>query len=369
MVREISLEELRGLLTQMPLMVEMHPLTLAFLPEEVVVFDQPQSLIVALDTPELQPLCPMLTLKIEPSLAHRLPALLCLHDPLTTELNTVFLKRYPLIHSLMLLQSQVSEEILRQIEGDVAILILVDGLSFADYRRYAPKKWLSYGRPILVDGVSVTDQGMLRIIGSPPLAYRLFDYGFRRLIGFTYWEREKDPLTDRLFNGFGDRVYKVRSIEQILEILEQKDLRETFVQIIYAGTDQVAHWHRERPDIAHIVQELFQNVDALVNLVHRKGLSGTLDVISDHGILWSYEHRLIEYEMGSNEPPRYYEHARQSDYVLNVEFEGREFALLAYPYLRRSLRANEWGVHGGLSFEESIVPWIHHPLRGGKEDE
>jgi hypothetical protein len=44
--------------------------------------------------------------------------------------------------------------------------------------------------------------------------------------------------------------------------------------------------------------------------------------------------------------------------VLNVEFEGKEFALLEYPYLRRDLRANEWGVHGGLSFEESVVPLL-----------
>lgn len=369
MIREISLEALRELLTQMPLMVEMHPLTLAFLPEEVVVFERPQDLIAALDTPEPQPLRPMLTLEVDHSLVYRLPAFRCLHDPFTTELNTVLLKRYRLVRSLMLLQSQVSGEILQQIEGDVAILMLVDGLSFADYRRYAPQKWLTYGQPILVDGASVTDQGMLRIIGSPPLAYRLFDYGFRRFLGFTYWEREKDLLTDRLFTGFGDRVYKVRSLEQILEILELGDLKETFVQIVCAGTDQVAHRHRERPNVAHIVREFFQNVDTLVNLVQRKGLSGTLDIISDHGILWSYEHRLTEYEMSSSEHPRYYEHARQSDYVLNVEFERREFALLAYPYIRRPLRANEWGVHGGLSFEESVVPWIHYSISGGESHE
>jgi hypothetical protein len=41
-----------------------------------------------------------------------------------------------------------------------------------------------------------------------------------------------------------------------------------------------------------------------------------------------------------------------------VEFAGRAFTLLNYPYLRRRLRANEWGVHGGLSFEESIVPLL-----------
>lgn len=364
MIREISLEELKSLLTQMPLMVEMNPLSLAFLPEEVRVFHQVRDLIAYLDAPDPQPSQPMLALQVEPSLAYRLPAFRCPYDPLTTDLNRVLLRRYPLIRSLILLQSQVSGEILRQIEGDVAILMLVDGLSYADYKRYAPQEWRFRGQPVLVDGASVTDQGMLRTIGLPPLAYRLFERGFRCFLGFTYWEREQNPLTDRLFAGFGDRVHRVRSLEQVIEILEKEDLRDAFVQIVHVGTDQVAHQHRERPDVAHIVQEIFRDATALVSLVRRRGLTGTLDITSDHGILWAYEHQLTEYEFSSTGSPRYYEHARQSDRVLNVEFEGKEFALLVYPYLRRSLRASEWGVHGGLSFEESVVPWIHYFIGG-----
>jgi hypothetical protein len=53
--------------------------------------------------------------------------------------------------------------------------------------------------------------------------------------------------------------------------------------------------------------------------------------------------------------------------LLNVTFREREFALLAYPFLRRPLRANEWGVHGGLSFEESVVPWILYPIAGARQ--
>lgn len=361
MIQEITLEELKRLLAQMPLMVEMNPLTLAFLPEEVRIFRQVRDLIASLDTPDPQPSQPMLTLQVESSWAYRLPAFRCSYDPLTTDLNKVLLKRYPLIQSLMLLQSRISEEILLHVQGDVVILMLVDGLSYADYRRYAPQEWLPYGQPVLVDGVSVTDQGMLRTIGSPPLAHRLFDHGFRCFLGFTYWEREQDPLTDRLFVGFGNRVHKVRSLEQVLDILEQEDLRGAFVQIVRSGADQVAHRHREQPDIASIVQEVFRDALRLVNVVQRKGLSGTLDILSDHGILWAHEHSLVEFELDlKTEHPRHCEHPRRSEYFLITEFEGKEFALLAYPYLRRPLRANEWGVHGGLSFEESVVPWIHY---------
>lgn len=363
MIEEVTLEKLKSLLNYTPLMVEMHPLSLAFLPEEMVVFRQARELIVYLDMPNPQPSQPVLALQIDPSLCYRLPAFRCSHDPFTTELNRVLLKRYSYIQTCLLLQSQIAEEILQRIEGEVAILMLVDGLSYADYKRYAPQEWLPYGQPVLVDGVSVTEHGMLRVIGSPPLAHRLFNRGFRRLLGFSYWEREQEPLTQRLFAGFGDRVYKVRSLDLVLDVLERENLRDTFIQIIRSGADQLAHQHRERPNVAHTVEEVFRDALKLVNLVRRKGLTGTLDIVSDHGILWAHEHQLIEYELSSAKPPRYYEHARREDCVLNVEFEGKEFALLAYPYIRRQLRANEWGVHGGLSFEESIVPWIHYPIK------
>jgi hypothetical protein len=50
---------------------------------------------------------------------------------------------------------------------------------------------------------------------------------------------------------------------------------------------------------------------------------------------------------------------------LTVEFDGKEFAMLEYPYLRRDLRTNEWGVHGGLSFEESVVPLFSYHVKKG----
>jgi hypothetical protein len=361
-MQKIDLESLWGMLRQMPVMAEIHPLSLAFLPKEVGVFRDTWELIAQLDSPEPQPTRPMLSTQIKTELQHRLPAVYCNHDPLTTELNRVFLKRYKFIQAHMLCQSQIVNEIMKRADGDAVVLLLVDGLSYADIKQYAPQ-WLKKATPVLVDGISVTDQGMLRIVGHPPLVQRLFDAGFRRTFGFTYWERAKEPLTNRIFKGFGDRMHRVRSFEEVLGILKDLDMHDTFVQIVRTGLDSVAHQQREMPNVEAIVNDILKDFERLAQLFEQKKISATLHLISDHGILWVSEHNLQLYEFSYTEHPRYYEHAKQGEHVLNVQFEGKEFALLAYPFLRREPRANEWGVHGGLSFEESVVPWLVHHVK------
>jgi len=357
---ETDLTGLENMLRQMPIMAEMQRLSLVFLPDDVRKFARAWDVAVELDTPKPLLPEPMIALEIEPALRHRLPVVRCTHDPLTTELNRVLLKRYELIATSMLRQSQVTDKIAPCADAESVVLMLVDGLSYADLKRYA-NQWLSHTTPVLVDGVSNTEQGMLRNIGRPALAQRLFDIGFRNCIGFTYWERAEEPITDRLFTGFGDRVHKVKSFDEALTRLEQKcdnELRGIFIQIVRAGLDNVAHRQREIPNIAACVTEIMTDFERLASFFERRKVATQLYLLADHGILWAQEHNLQVYEFSTAEHPRYYEHARHSEYVLTVEFEGKEFALLDYPYLRRELRANEWGVHGGLSFEESIVPFV-----------
>lgn len=356
-MRGVDLKELQDLLRQMPVMAEAHPLSLAFLPDEVRVFDNAWQMAAELDMPTPQPTKPMLATHIEPALQHRLPSVRCSHDPLTTELNRVLLKRYGFIKQRMLCQSRVADEIVHRADTEAVALVLVDGLSYADVKRHTTGR-LANASPILVDGVSITEQGMVRIIGKPPLAQRLFDVGFRRALGFTYWERAEEALTDRLFTGFGDRVRKVKSFEDVLAVLEHEDLHSAFVQIVRTGLDSAAHRQREKPNVAVMVADILTDFERLAEVFKHKGISTWLHLISDHGILWTHEHNFQVYESGSADHPRHYEHAKRSEHVLNVEFESKEFALLEYPYLRRALRANEWGVHGGLSFEESVVPLV-----------
>jgi len=356
-MRDVDLRELQDILRQMPVMVEVHPLSLAFLPDDVRAFDDAWQMVAELDTPTPQPTKPMLATRIEPALQHRLPATRCVHDPLTKDLNRVLLKRYDFIKANMLCQSQVADEIVRRADTEALALMLVDGLSYADVKQHAAK-WLPHATPVLVDGVSVTEQGMVRIIGKPPLVQRLFDAGFRTCLGFTYWERAQEPLTGRLFTGFGDRVHKVRSFDEVLAALEDEELRGAFVQIVRTGLDIAAHHQREAPNVMTMVADILTDFHRLADVFTRKGMSAWVHFVSDHGILWVHEHNLQVYEFSRADHPRHYEHAMHSEHTLTVEFEDREFAVLEYPYLRRRLRSNEWGVHGGLSFEESVVPLL-----------
>ena len=356
-MRDVDLRELQDILRQMPVMVEVHPLSLAFLPDNVRMFDNAWQMVAELDEPTLQPTEPMLVTRIEPTLQHRLPAVRCVHDPLTKELNYVLFKRYDFIRANMLCQSQVADEIVRKADTEAVALMLVDGLSYADVKQYAAK-WLAHATPVLVDGISITEHGMARIVGRPPLTHRLFDAGFRNCLGFTYWERTEDPLTDRLFTGFGDRVHKVRSFDEVLATLEKEKLRGTFVQIVRMGMDIAAHRQREMPNVGAIVTDILTDFQRLINIFKHKCVSAWVHLVSDHGILWAHEHALQPYEFSHAEHPRHYEYAKSGEHTLPVEFEGKEFAMLAYPYLRRRLRSNEWGVHGGLSFEESVVPLL-----------
>jgi hypothetical protein len=356
-MRTVDLMELQAILRQTPVMVEIHPLSLAFLSEDVRVYADAWQMAAALDMPTPQPTEPMLAVGIEPSLQHRLPAVRCAHDPLTTELNRVLLKRYEVVRANMLSQSQLADRIVREADAETIILMLVDGLAYADVKRCAPE-WLSDTTPVLVDGVSITEHGMSRIVGEPTLAQRLLDAGYRHLLGFTYWERAEEPLTDRLFTGFGDRVRKVKSFDEALATLQGENLTNAFVQIVRTGLDSAAHRQREKPTIDAVTMDVLSGLERLAALCERKGVSARVYLTSDHGILWAHEHRLQVYEYGDADHPRHYEYHKRSQHVLNVEFGGKAFAVLEYPYLRRELRANEWGVHGGLSFEESVVPLI-----------
>jgi len=358
-MREVDLRELRDLARQMPLMAEAHPLSLAFLPDEMRLFADPWQMVAELDVPTPQSPDPMLATRVESALWHRFPVVHCTHEPLTTELNRVLLRRFEFVKTHMLCQSHVADEIACRIDADVIALMLLDGLSYADLRHsIAASEYPYQVQPVLVDGVSITEQGMVRLIGQPPLAHRLFDAGFRTCLGFTYWERATEPLTDRLFAGFGDRVHKVKSFDEVLAALTQTNLRNAFVQIVRTGLDGVAHRQRDKPNVAAGVADIINDFERLTAMFERKGLNTWVHLVSDHGILWTHEHTLQPYEFSGAEHPRYYEYAKFGTHVLTVTFEGKEFAVLEYPYLCRELRANEWGVHGGLSFEESVVPLI-----------
>lgn len=363
-MKAMALEQLSQLLRQTPVMAQIHPLSLVFLAEEIQVFETAESMVAALDSPELQAETQMVALQVDERFAHRLPSVRCDHDPFTTELNRFLLPKIDWVQRWVLCQSQVPKIICQKAFSDCIVLIMVDGLSYADWKRFAwegkthaePKTKVE---PCFVDGVSITEHGMKRIVGEPTIAVRLAELGYEHSFGFSYWERADNKLTDNLFAGITEGVQKVKSFDEILGRIPRLPLQNAFLQIVRQGLDQASHRHRDKPNVAAVVQQILNELKELQRLFAEANLTATVFLTADHGILWANEHELKLYEPGSsNVPPRYYEGLRSGEMVWRVQFEGNDFSALAYPFVRRNLRSDEWGVHGGLSFEESFVPLV-----------
>jgi len=355
----VTLEELIKYLEIGPVMAQMSRLSLAFLPlERLQLFETAAELVATLDSPEVQSdRTMMLTLDWNPQYASRLICVKVNHQPLTTELNRVLKSRFDFIKSTLICQSQLPDLIAQPTGASCTILILVDGLSWADFCAY----WLEpvSARAVLVDGASTTEQGMKRIIGKPSIVERLFAQGCDRTYGFSYWTREDNALTDRLFAFFGDNVEKVRSFQDAWERLAEINLEATYIQIVRQGLDGLCHKHRDRPNPKNYVKQLAQDWESLLTLLQKRGISARIYLTSDHGILWKEGHDFQVFSQGKwGDSPRYLKYSYPNSYTLDLEFEENIYSLLNYPYLYRNFRVNEWGMHGGLSFEESIVPLL-----------
>jgi len=133
--------------------------------------------------------------------------------------------------------------------------------------------------------------------------------------------------------------------------------------VTLSGLDQLCHAHRDRPPVDYYRRTIFRNVANLSDqMVDRFG-SALVIVTADHGILWREQ---LEPELvvasdlfGEDKAsPRYIVGARRRGYGRVCLSQGRDHTLFAVPYMTRRFRVNEWGVHGGLSAWESLVPLI-----------
>jgi hypothetical protein len=243
--------------------------------------------------------------------------------------------------------------------------MLVDGLGYGDVRR-----WLLVHPdvqtelvPCLVDGPTLTQIAFPRIIGGIPPAMRLFDRGYRRRLGFTYWSRERNPLTDVLFRTISD-VNAVGNFTTVLEALrpELELQRKVYVQIVRTGLDGYAHHQKRKPPVAAIVGTILAEFLALAGLFRQAGRTARIHLTADHGILWRHE---FEPQVVGRAPaaanPRscgWRDLYQQDESGWRFVVAGREVYCLGYPKLRRALRIDEQGVHGGISFQESVVPFL-----------
>ncbi len=264
----------------------------------------------------------------------------------------------------LLTQSQIASEIVCTAQGaQVIVLLIMDGLAYEDILAWQyPTLWQWTRRPCLVDGVTLTTTCMPRVVGSPPLAHRLFQRGYKQHIGFTYWERASNDLTDILFAEFSsNQLMRVNEFAQILERLAATKFdAPTYIQIVRNGLDQLVHNHRERPDIHHYMQNLEKSVQNLLNLLTTFRRTVRVYITADHGILW-YEGQNMTAIIDNPSSARYVtgniamSEGRFS--TINESSASYTVAVGQDQILRRR-RANEWGFHGGISGRESLVPFV-----------
>jgi hypothetical protein len=127
------------------------------------------------------------------------------------------------------------------------------------------------------------------------------------------------------------------------------------------GLDQDSHNRKEEPDRDAVVDDLVTDIRDLEDELDRQSDSWRIFATADHGILWrsqlpddppvvmdDYKHH-----------PRYVTGREKVPHSMAITNHDGEIASgLGYPYLARDLEHTEWGVHGGFSYYESIVPLI-----------
>jgi hypothetical protein len=371
----MTLEEILALLDTTPAIVDIHPVSLSYLPSDVSVFEKMSDVVQLLDSPETT-LPGRFLIKTEDKLFRgRFPHVVCQHDPFTNDLNTVLFERYDEVAKQMLCQSQLADHIVKEAKDcSLIILLLIDGLAYHDIKNWPLFKSDAQAQlsPCLVDVPSVTRIAFPHIINSPTIAERLFDLGYHNRLGFTYWTREDNSLTNRLFFAFSE-LEKTNRFPHILAQLESYSQKEqkTFVQIIRTGLDGYAHSQKRTPPIRAIIDEVEQEFMQVANLcakINQKyGWHINIHLTADHGILWLHEcEPLVIGTAPSQSSSRwchwrdlYYQEEKGHQFLVNNE----EYYCLGYPKLRRPPRIDEQGVHGGISYQESIVPFATVRIR------
>jgi hypothetical protein len=122
------------------------------------------------------------------------------------------------------------------------------------------------------------------------------------------------------------------------------------------------HHQKRRPPVKAIVEQIYEEFEQLAKLCERLQLQALLYLTADHGILWRDE---FDAEIIGSAPARasarwclWKDLYQQQENGKRFTVNQKEYYCLGFPKLRRSLRIDEQGVHGGISFQESIVPFI-----------
>lgn len=278
-------------------------------------------------------------------------------DP--AELSEMLFQRFDIASRFIFSQNDIAEKIINLAlnnRPEVVVLILVDGLSYYDL----PER--ENMQPCLVPGISITDFGFRTIIGKPSISNRLFFIGYKKQRAFSFFEYS-NHLSGSIHEGFSESQYtRVKKVDEIFGSLKKFRPKRDYIQIVIDGLDGLCHSHRDAPPIDFYKKRIITCLDEIESIFHKRKISYQIHLVSDHGILWqdAYDNFEIVDDLFPEDSfhPRYTKGTFNRLYGRISSCFGSNYTLFKAPYLSRNFRNNEWGVHGGISAWESIVPFI-----------
>jgi hypothetical protein len=298
------------------------------------------------------------------------PRIQCEESTVKPELNKVVdwshHEHHDRLSQELLAQSKIKNYILESIIAEEFVaLVIIDGLSYETVRGTGLPM-----QPVFVDGITTTEPGYRRVIYgdddvSPVSVYAelLNRKGFYSKFGFTYWDRGQEELSTDLHSSMGNSIHRISDFEEAIDTLmvEAPLTENTYVQITRMGLDQDSHNRKEEPNKSAVRDTIISDIGDLHETASLLADRFRILVTSDHGILWRDQ-------IPDNAPvvtDEYHDHARYIQGQGNVEVgrsirgaDGSVTTGLGFPYLARELQNTEWGVHGGFSYYESIIPLI-----------
>ncbi len=363
-----TLLDLEKALRLAPVMGQFHPLISLCLSDDVETISDPETLMEELDSLAPHTERPVLITHLATKLAHRFTVMNYPTCPPAEAINQNLPYRIDEARRRLLTNHNVATRIVtdaRKQKYQTVILLLVDGLSYADV-----VGWPEQPEPCFIDGPSITfsrtsegkidpQVGFPSMIGSPSLARRLIDVGLPHSRGFSYWEREQNDVSEQLFQGIP--LKKVSGLADSFDELKKLDLRGLYVQMVREGLDGLAHGRREvsQQEIKTTIEDIYQDFRYLIKLLTEKEVHGAIYLVADHGLLWKKQHKwqLIK-DTGSKHPRYTTSNPNTPEATTEFSTEWQKFYLWHYPYLGRQIKANDSGIHGGLSYWESVVPFV-----------
>ena len=279
--------------------------------------------------------------------------------PEPRDLSEMLFQRFDLAKKYIFSQENIAEFIVNlsiKNKPDVVVLILVDGLSYYDIPEQEGLQ------PCFVPGLTTTDFGFRTIIGKPSISNRMFFAGYKRQKAYSFFDYS-NTLSGAIHDGFSEAHYiRIREVKEIFKALKSIKPKHNYIQIVLDGLDSLCHNHRDAPPIEYYKGRIINCLEEVESIFIKKKLHYQIHLVSDHGILWNdtYDKFIIVNDLFPEDAyhPRYIKGTFNRMYGRIGVGLGSTFTLFKAPYISRDFRNNEWGMHGGISAWESIVPFI-----------